>query len=91
MSLTDLEKRAVLASTEKELDRQKEKAAKFKKQRDSLQKRLKDLCDVATALVDVYQYDHLAGDRFAAMEELKSSILLAREELNATLLKTKEG
>lgn len=91
MSLTDLEKRAVLASTEKELDLQKEKAAKFKKQRDALQKRLKDLCDVATDLVDVYQYDHLAGDRFAAMEELKNSILLAREELTATLLKTKKG
>lgn len=91
MSLTDLEKRAVLASAEKELDRQKEKAAKFKKQMLSLQKRLKDLCDVATDLVDTYQYDHLAGDRHAAMEELKCSILLAKEELEATFSKTKEG
>ncbi len=72
MSLTDLEKKAVLKPVEAELDRQKEKAAKFKK-------KLKKLQTAATELVDAYNYDHLAKERVAAMERLKAAIIESHE------------
>jgi predicted metallo-beta-lactamase superfamily hydrolase len=72
VSLYDLEKRAILKPVEAELDRQKEKAAKFKK-------KLKKLQAAATELVDAYNYDHLAKERLAAMEELKRAILESKE------------
>ena len=40
MSLTDLEKHAILKPIEAELDRQKEKAAKFKKERNTAREAL---------------------------------------------------
>jgi hypothetical protein len=67
MSLSDLEKRAILKPVEAELDRQKEKAAKFKK-------KLKALREAATELVDAYNYDHLKKERVAKMESLKAAI-----------------
>jgi hypothetical protein len=72
MSLSDLEKRAVLKPVEAELDRQKEKAAKFKK-------KLKKLQVAATELVDAYNYAHLAKERLAAMERLKAAIIESHE------------
>lgn len=72
MSLEDLEKRAILKPVEAELDRQKEKAAKFKK-------KLKKLQVAATELVDAYNYDHLAKDRLKAMESLKFAIIESHE------------
>ncbi len=67
MSLSDLEKRAVLKPVEAELDRQKEKAAKFKK-------KLKALQQAATELVDWFNYENSALDRRAAMEKFKAAI-----------------
>lgn len=67
MSLSDLEKRAVLKPVEAELDRQKEKAAKYRK-------KLKKLQEAATELVDAFNYDHLKKDRVAKLERLKEVI-----------------
>lgn len=67
MSLSNLEKRALLKPVEAELDRQKEKAAKFKK-------KLKKLQEAATELVDAYNYEHLARTRLAKMQRLKDAI-----------------
>lgn len=67
MSLTDLEKRAVAKPLEAELDRQKEKAAKFKK-------KLKKLQVAATELIDSFEYEHLRKDRVGKIEALKSAI-----------------
>lgn len=67
MSLSDLEKRAVLKPVEAELDRQKEKAAKYKK-------KLKKLKEAAVELVDTFVYDHLKKDRVPKLERLKSVI-----------------
>jgi len=72
VSLEDLEKRAVLKPVEAELDRQKEKAAKFKKKLHNLQQ-------VAQDLVDTFNFARLIGDQDLAMEELKRAINESKE------------
>lgn len=67
MSLSDLEKKTLLKPVEAELDRQKEKAAKFKK-------KLKKLREAAVELVDAYNYEHLKRERVVKMESLKAAI-----------------
>lgn len=73
MSLDDLVVRKHTKPLEVELGKQKEKAAKFKK-------KLKKLQEAATELVDAYNYEHLAGERFKKMEALKSAIIESHEK-----------
>lgn len=78
MSLTDLEIRTHTKPILAELDRQKEKAAAFKKERNAMEKKLEEMKQLITQVAyDAWSMGHMSGGGMFGHEERRRDAVAA--------------